>query len=164
MYPSVLIASDAPGEGMFVADMADRRSAATSVTLRGTKLLADSSWSGSDYHMRYANPAAMTELLDNIPVNYLVVDQSLDQTAMFPHQRVLQRAIVEDPGHFHMLARFSITRNGALYPDSVVLYKVLHSKPPPRSLKVAIPGYLNSEVEVIIPESQPGVLTTSKQR
>jgi dolichyl-phosphate-mannose-protein mannosyltransferase len=154
-YPSVLVVSDAAGEGMLVADMADLRSTTDSITLRGTKILAASGWSGDHYQLICTTPSAVIHLLDDIPVNYVVDDRSVDPDSVLPHQRLLQRAIGENPASFRLLTKYSLMRHGRLHPNSVYLYEFVHSKTPGSKLKVRITAIPGAEVELEVPYSQP---------
>ena len=153
-YPSVLIASDANGEGMFVSDMASRRRESDSVVIRGTKILSDSNWQGTDYRSFDTTPHEIVDRLDALPVAYVVTDHSIAPLEIFPHQKILDQAIVEYPAFFAPLGTFDAIRDGVRHPASLQLYRFVHSAPPSRVLRLPMSRMLRSEVEIVVPESR----------
>lgn len=156
VYPAVLVVSDGPGEGMFVAEMAKLRSSAESISIRGTKALADVNWTGRDYKTSYTTPRAVLKRVDQLPVAYVVDDRSVSSRSVFPHQVTLQQAITDYPEYFQLLGTFSMSRDGLQQRDSVYLYGFLHSTPPSRVLHLPMPRTLHSEIQVIVPEAKKG--------
>ncbi|HME33522.1 MAG TPA: glycosyltransferase family 39 protein [Terriglobales bacterium] len=153
-YPAVLIASDALGEGMFVADMATFRSKHDSIVVRGTKTLAETDWLGTEYKTPYNTPRAVFDRVDELPVNYVLDDHSVNPNSLFRYQKLLEQAIAEYPEHFKLLGKFTVTRNGMQYPDSVYLYRVLHTTAPSQILRLSMWRMLHSDIEIIVPESR----------
>jgi hypothetical protein len=73
-----LVASDARGEGMFIADMAERDAHRPSYTVeRASKILASSTWSGSGYQSLYQTPEQVREALAKGGITLVVTDASL---------------------------------------------------------------------------------------
>jgi Dolichyl-phosphate-mannose-protein mannosyltransferase len=153
-YPSVLIVSDAAGEGMFVADMALHRRESQSIVVRGTKALADSNWMGTEYKSLCQDPREVVELLDKLPITYLVEDRSVGPAGLRPHQKLVEQAIADYPTYFELLGKFSAVRDGVQYPDSVYLYRFLHTKTPDRVLRLSMSRMFRSDIEVVVPASK----------
>src|SRR5208283_4632036 len=150
-YPSVLIVSDAAGEGMFVADMAPRQQESKPVVIRATKTLSNTNWLGTEYENLCSNPREVVDRLDEMPITYVVVDRSVRPDALFPHQKLLDRAIADHPAFFQQLGAFNATRNGVQYPDSVYLYRFVHSRTPDRVLRLSMLRMLHSEIDIVVP-------------
>jgi hypothetical protein len=153
-YPSVLIVSDVPGEGMFVADMALHRHESQSVVVRGTKALAETNWLGTDYKSLCDSPREVVDLLDKLPIAYVVEDRFVGSAGMRPHQKLVEQAIADYPAYFELLGKFNATRDGVQYPDSVYLYRFLHSKTPGRVLRLSMSRMFRSDIEVVVPASK----------
>jgi Dolichyl-phosphate-mannose-protein mannosyltransferase len=151
-FPSVLIVSDAIGEGMFVSDMATRRREFDSIVMRGTKILSDTNWMGTDYRSIHTAPREMVDQLDALPVVYVVLDHSVAPDKMFPHQKTLDLAIAEYPESFERLGSFDAIRDGIRYPGSLQLYRFKHSSPPGHILRLPMSRMLQSDIEVIVPQ------------
>jgi len=150
-YPAVLIVSDAPGEGMFITDMATLRSRYDSIIVRGTKALADINWLGTDYKTQYNTPLAVLDRVDDLPVNYLIDDRSVNPDSLFLHQKLLEQAIAEYPERFKLLGKFTVTRNGLQYRDSADLYRILHSKAPSPILRYSMSRMSRSDIQMVVP-------------
>jgi len=153
-YPSVLIVSDAAGEGMFVADMASHRSESPSIVLRGTKILADTNWLGTDYRSLFRSPRELVDRLEELPITYVVEDHSVKSVAIFQHQKLLDQAIAGYPAFFQRLGVFDAIRDGVRYHDSLQLYGFIHTSPPARVIRLPMLRMLHSEVKVVVPASR----------
>jgi hypothetical protein len=70
---SLLIASDSLGEGMFITEIARSESRPGSRILRASKLLAEISWSGDNYRIRYDNINDVSDLLTEKKVEIVVM-------------------------------------------------------------------------------------------
>ena len=153
-YPSVLIVSDAAGEGMFVADMALHRRESQSIVVRGTKALADSNWLGTEYKSLCNTPREVVDRLDKMPITYIVEDRFVGPAGLRQHQKLLEQAIADYPAYFELLGEFSAIRDGVQYPGSVYLYRFVHSKTPDRVLRLSMSRMLRPDIEVVVPDSK----------
>lgn len=95
-HEAILISSDAQGEGELIAELAARRPTPDFFTVRATKLLADMEWSGRDYQSYFQTVSQVRQLLDEIPINAVVVQNGL-QSDQWPHHMLLSKAIAESP-------------------------------------------------------------------
>ena len=86
-----LVSSDARGEGMMVAGVALRESRPGHIVLRGSKMLADESWMGSSYRLRYSTPDAVMDYLRSVPVALLVMDSTPSRKS--PHYQLLEEML-----------------------------------------------------------------------
>jgi hypothetical protein len=68
------VAGGAIPEGAFIAKMALRDPQLKYVVLRASKVLAESSWFGGDYRMRFPNPAAVGTFLDRAHVGVVLME------------------------------------------------------------------------------------------
>ena len=101
---TILISSDASGEGAFVAAiaLADRRPNA--VVLRASKLFASSTWMVQDYRLLYSTSSELEAVLDRARVSRIVIDEPRD--GVFPHHRQLESVLAES-------TRWRLTSNSA---------------------------------------------------
>ena len=103
----ILVASDARGEGMFIADIAMNDPHRPSYTVeRASKLLAASTWSGSGYQSFYRTPEQVRAALVKEDIQYVVMDNSLVQKTK--HEQLLE----EVTGSVPPLAESNIVRDG----------------------------------------------------
>ena len=119
---NILIASDARGEGMFIADVAARDPHRPSYTVeRASKILASSTWSGSGYQSLYRTPEEVRAALKKAQIEFVVTDASVP--IPLAHEKLLTKAVpsmdaMRDP-------RACVTtavRDGTATPGAIVLY------------------------------------------
>jgi hypothetical protein len=153
-FPSVLIVSDVPGEGAFIAEMADRRKDVNSVVIRGSKLLADSNWVGSDYRLLYESPEAVVRVLDSIPVYYVAIDDATG-AKVAAHQQLAQQTIAQYPERFQLLGTFPLVRPEEEEAGNVRLYRFIHNQAPPDWLGVSLSRFAGAETKILVPRMKP---------
>lgn len=90
----MLIASDWQGEGGFVAAVAERDSKRERIVMRGSKVLARSTWMSEDYELRHSGSSEILRFLDESAVDTIVLDQRPRHFA--PHHYALLRAVDGD--------------------------------------------------------------------
>jgi hypothetical protein len=73
---TILVCSDSNGEGAFISEVAMRDRNLSRVTLRGTKIISESSWNGKRFRMLYQNDADLERVLDENAVDVVIVDQT----------------------------------------------------------------------------------------
>ena len=105
-HTTSLIAGDPVNEGSFIAemDLADSRPA--HVVLRGSKVLADSTWAGQNYQMRFFSSGEVSAWLDRTDVTLVIV-----QIQGSPHVSQLLEAVRLDTQHWHQLPIAPFPRN-----------------------------------------------------
>jgi hypothetical protein len=115
----ILIASDARGEGMFIADVAVMDPHRPGyVVQRASKILASSTWSGSGYQSLYQTPAQVQAALSQAGIRLVVTDASLLHPSA--HEALLTQAVAGFP----IIGTSSALRDGVETPGSIVLRSV----------------------------------------
>jgi hypothetical protein len=113
----VLVASDARGEGMFIAEMAALDPHRPSYTIiRASKLLAASAWSGAGYQSFYQTPDQVRAAIEKAGIGLVVIDSSPFPTP--PHEILLMAAM--DSGDVPLM-KSTATRDGDSFPGAIQL-------------------------------------------
>lgn len=92
---AILIASQAHGEGMLIAEIAQAAPQPALYLVRASKLLADSDWSGVDYKL-LMNPQQVEAALHSIPVRFIVVDRFQSESGD-PHWNLVWNIVEHNP-------------------------------------------------------------------
>jgi len=94
--------TDAREELSFVAEIAEReRGQFSHAIIRGGKLLADSSWAGREYALRYREPLQLDDLFRSIPVAAIVM--YTEGAHQNPHSALVGRYLADaGPGWIPM--------------------------------------------------------------
>lgn len=100
----VMIVADAFQEGAFVAELALNERRPGHTVLRGSKLLARSTWNGNRYQLLVRNTSQTAELIDRIPVGLLVVDGD-PRDWKPPHIRLMAQTVEANPQRFRRLSQ-----------------------------------------------------------
>jgi hypothetical protein len=120
--PTLLLISDARGEGSMVAAIALRDRRPHSLALRGSKLLVSEDWLGRASHPRFATDDAMRTMLDAIPVNAVMIDHAIEANQARPYHQQIEQLLKADPEHWQRRASYDITRYGQQHPHAVDVY------------------------------------------
>ena len=91
---SLLIISDLRGEGVFTAEIAGHERRPGHRVLRGSQVLADTSFLGDEYSPRFRDAAELMRYLSSVAPLTLVLD---DPAEPFPHAKLMQEAIAANP-------------------------------------------------------------------
>jgi hypothetical protein len=108
---AVFVASDIDGEGMLVSEIAQSQPEPSMYIVRAIKSFEDCDWDSRDCHLIITDPVQAQQLLDSIPVGYVVVDR-------FPG--------IPSHSHTEMVWRMIAAR-----PDAWVLRETQAAKAPP---------------------------------
>ena len=111
-----LIASDATGEGMFIAEVAMRERRPGHVIRRASKVLSAQTWDGGEYRTKVEDQQQVITLLRNERIRYVVFDESNPAALQTPHMRVLRAAIENSSGELSRVSSYPIERG---YPREV---------------------------------------------
>jgi 4-amino-4-deoxy-L-arabinose transferase-like glycosyltransferase len=103
---TILVGSDAAGEGAFIAERLERDAERAGVILRGTKALASVGWSGARYRLLFQTPAEVVDYLQSVPVRYILIDQA---SASRAHRELLETAVLSAPEIFRLQRRLPIS-------------------------------------------------------
>jgi 4-amino-4-deoxy-L-arabinose transferase-like glycosyltransferase len=117
----LLVASDARGEGMFIADVAMRDPHRPGFTVdRASKILAASTWSGGGYQSFYSTPGQIAAALAKSGVEAVIIDSS--PSTIPPHQQLLQSALSNPGGEYHLHRTSMAVRDGKKFPAAAALF------------------------------------------
>jgi hypothetical protein len=136
-HSTLLVGSDARGEGMFVSEVAMREKRPGHFVQRASKKLASSTWEGGQYHLtyckrmsdkygkEYSTPAELAALLNQDTVSYVVFDQSVPKDYQTKHFELLRSALEQHPDNFHLVDSFDILRGNKAYPKALRVYQIV---------------------------------------
>lgn len=125
---TILVSSDARGEGMFISEMAWRDPARPSRTIqRASKILAASTWSGGSYQSFFSNEEAVEKALADARATVIVLDNSVPNPP--PHQKLLRATLEHHPERFTALPPAAITRDAHPQPEAICVYLVAQNSP-----------------------------------
>lgn len=127
-----LVASDAIGEGLFVAGVALNEERPGHVVLRASKVLGHSSWTGSDYRPAFTSSQAMLEYLQEVPVGVIVFDRACDPAYWFEHHDRLQDLVEERPDVWELVGVRDVVRDGVVSEGALRLYRQVGHETRPR--------------------------------
>lgn len=88
---AVLVSSESDGEGLLVSEFGMLRPAPAHYIVRGSKYLASTDWTGSEYRSRVGSVKETMAALERVPICYVVLDRRTGQPR--PHHRLLQQAM-----------------------------------------------------------------------
>ena len=124
----LLIASDATGEGMFIAEVAMRERRPGHVIRRASKVLSAQTWDGGEYRTKVEDQQQVITLLRNERIRYVVFDESNPAALQTPHMRVLRAAIENSSGEVSRVSSYPIERGyprevrGRTFPAGVTVF------------------------------------------
>lgn len=104
----VLVVSDASGEGAVVVHRLVSDIDRGETVLRGSKFLAQSSWNGHGYQLRFSNPGQISQVLLEAKIDYIIIDLASAET---PHSKLLRQALEHSQSGYVMTAQFPIQPN-----------------------------------------------------
>jgi hypothetical protein len=120
---TALVSSDPIGEGAFIAHIATREKQPQTIVLRGSKLLAEGTWMGLNYAVRYPEEQALFETLDRARVEYIAIDDANQEA----HHQQLNAAILQNAANWAHIATAGAT---VQMPTGVRLYRRITRLPP----------------------------------
>jgi 4-amino-4-deoxy-L-arabinose transferase-like glycosyltransferase len=118
----ILICSDAPGEGMFVAETLLRDTERNCMVLRGSKVFASSPWNGGQYVAFVRSPEDVAELLERLNVGVIVIDASVPEQLLERHDGLLAEALRSPASNYRLLRSDAVTRRQCCYQDGLRIY------------------------------------------
>jgi hypothetical protein len=105
----LLVSADAPGEGAILAERLAHDPWRAGIVLRADHAFVESSWSGARYHPLFFNADEVRKYLMDLPVRYILLDDSWTRR---PFEKLVDEAVRADPQDFALLARFQVRRSG----------------------------------------------------
>jgi hypothetical protein len=133
----LLVVSDEVGEGAAVTEAAVLNLQPAPTIVRGSKLLGNENWVGDHSTLTYASPAALMKELEDLHIEYVLIDRS-GHTTLLPYFEQV-RALTE--GDHDRLERIdtaaqNVTRGPT---HQLELYRVkAKSLGPPKSLQISL--------------------------
>jgi len=144
----LLISTDSVGEGIFIAEMAQRERRPGHFILRSSKVLAKSAWSGGGYRLLYRTTEEVMRYLDEVPVGIVVVGDWLYQSKFESRQHYdqLNEVIKSHPQHWELLG--SYPRRFAQAAGEIKLYRRIdHENRPVNRIRVDMSFTLDETLE-----------------
>jgi hypothetical protein len=127
--PVILISSDASGEGAMVVECLVRDAARNRIVLRASKMLASSDWMGGDYRLLTTSVPEVRDLLNAIPVQFIVLDVSgFIGTGARAHHRLLERTMTEESNQFRLVADFPLLLQNQRQDGAIQVYENLKAR------------------------------------
>ncbi len=117
----ILVVSDASGEGAVVVHRLVSDIDRVETVLRGSKFLAQASWSGHGYQLRFSNPGQIVKALAEAKVDYVIIDLASAQT---PHSKMLRQALEFSQSGYVMTAKFPIQPNYRPFDKAIVFRRI----------------------------------------
>jgi hypothetical protein len=118
----VLIDSDSRGEGGFVTAVALNEARPGHIVLRASKVLAYSDWMGTRVEPLFGSDDDMQRWLAEHGVEIVAIDDSIDLTRLFEHDRMLRRVVSGNPA-WSPYASIDLVRDGARTAAGLKLYR-----------------------------------------
>jgi hypothetical protein len=128
-----LVASDPPGEGQFVSEVALLERRPGHFVRRASKVLASADWNGRSYRPKYRTTRELLAYLERDSVGAVVIDGSVADRWKTYHHRLLDQAVREAPGSFSLLETRDAVRGPVTHRNAIRVYRVLvRTTPAPR--------------------------------
>jgi 4-amino-4-deoxy-L-arabinose transferase-like glycosyltransferase len=125
----ILVSSDTSGEGAMVVECLVRDDARNRIVLRGSKMLASSGWMGGHYRPLTTSVAEVRDLLNAIPVQFIVLDASgfIDEGMRSSH-RLLEQTMTEESSQFRLVADFPLFLENRRQDGAIQVYENLKAR------------------------------------
>ena len=101
----IAVESDSAGEGALIAKRLEQDRYRSSFLVRGSKLLSVSDWSRTTYQLRYRDPAAVRQAIDENRVDFAVIDTS---APAMPSTPLLESALADSAWRWTVTERIPV--------------------------------------------------------
>jgi hypothetical protein len=119
---TILVSSDATGEGGFIAELAMREKRPGHVVVRASKALASSNWMGSFYTLQYKTPEELLKYLEESRTAVVVIiDPDLERQSV--DLRLLLMLPGRFPNQFELLGTYPNRDSPGTRPGSILVYR-----------------------------------------
>lgn len=136
----VLIVGDENGEGAFVSEVAIRHPSPPATIIRGSKLVASDDWAGHNFRMLFSASTDLMRELEDLHVDYLVVDTSVNQAAV-PYRGQIDELIATQHDRLEQLSTIRVRR-------SIATYRLKYRSPgSAKTLRIALTNSLGRTLE-----------------
>ena len=129
----VLASSRGNGGGMLIAEFAMREARPGHIVLRAEKMLSRSTWHGARYELLYADAGAVEDYLESVPVDFVVIDESVGGDLR--HHDLLTEAVARGGDRWHLANAIRSEASGS---QPILVYGASRQKPAGEDVKVAI--------------------------
>jgi len=119
------ISSDSSGEGQFISELAMREARPRSTVLRASKEVADATWLGGDYELRFESTDEFLAHLAQRDVTIVIVDQGTSGTERFPHHDFVEDAVAMHPQHFERIGEYDTVKRNVVWGHGIRVYRFL---------------------------------------
>jgi hypothetical protein len=148
----LLVSSDSCGEGMLVAEMARRDRQHTHVVLRTSKVLSTSHWIGKDFNLRFATPEQLASYLDQLSVDFIVLDMSIPLKQQDPDRLQLVSCLATASPSYLLAGKYPLVRRNQFFPEGLYVYRRQSAaSSSPRIIRVPMEAMLGRTLEVALP-------------
>jgi Dolichyl-phosphate-mannose-protein mannosyltransferase len=141
----ILADGAAESEGMAVSEIAIRERRPAHYVLRGSKMLARSTWMGANYHPLYQTPERVLQALDAAGVSAVILQT--DAPADIPHHRMLADALHSATGTWTRWA----DRAWAHSEGNLMVYRRIRPIEGPFCVEVSLEETLHRNMRICIP-------------
>jgi hypothetical protein len=121
----ILVASDARGEGAFIAEMAMRDRKISWTVLRGSKELASSDWLGREYEQRKETGEELLKALETEGMEWIVMDKGTPRKDSSRHVESLSSALEAADQRIYEKLRSGRAVRGEEEAE-VMVYRLIH--------------------------------------
>jgi hypothetical protein len=140
-----LITSDTSGEQMFISEVAMLEPRPGHIILRGSKVLASSTWTSAQYRLLYRTPEEVSNYLQSIPVGVLVISTLASQSA---HEKQLIETVTRFPEHWEPLCPYQERRHQGLPASAIQVYRAVgHEHKPVGKIRIDMRYKLGRAIE-----------------
>jgi hypothetical protein len=123
---TVMVASDAVGERIFIAELAMRERRPGHVVKLASRELTQSSRYSRDLSPRFETEEDVAAWFANAGVDYLLIDESIPEAERERYQDVLFRSVDSHTQRFWPMAKSNVVREENTQSASLTLYRVKH--------------------------------------
>jgi hypothetical protein len=142
-----LVCSDAGGEGAFIAQVAARDQRPGHIILRGSKMLADISWGGANYSLRFTTPLDIMKFMESVPVRILILESSGPRSGQ-AHERLVDEMIRQYPERWSLIRSYPNLRPASPPGVGVHAYRLLTREGQSRSrVRIELQRHLGRAIE-----------------
>lgn len=117
-----LIVSDSRGEGGMIAAISVKEKRPGSIILRGSKIFVDEDWLGRMAENRFHTVADITCLFDRIPINFVVLDDTVPLANRRPYHDKVRSVVTRDTRTWEVMGIYPLIRGNHEYKEGLHIY------------------------------------------
>ena len=148
----LLVSGDTCDEGMFVSEIAQRDRQHAHIVLRTSKVLSSSHWVGKNFALRFATAEEAARYLEQLSVDFVVLDMTVPPEKQFPDQRQLLTCLESASPRYRLAGKFPLVRRNEVIPDGIHVYRLQATvSSSPRIIRVPMDAMLGRTLEMALP-------------